>query len=213
MAEPSDRAPLDTEAFLADWFGDTREDPDRVPERLSWWFGEDDSNGGGDRDGRLRSRWGEACERALAGGLDGLADTPRGRLALVLLLDQLPRNLFRGTARAFAGDEMALHWCLDAHRRSFDDALKPVERVFLWMPLQHAEDLERQELGIRLFRSLAAEDPQRDELWSRFAEFAERHHDIIQRFGRFPHRNDALNRPSTDREQAWLADGGETFGQ
>ncbi len=199
---------LDVEGLLADWFADTREDPDRIPERLGWWFGVDE-----DRDRLLSTRYAEACTQARAGDLDHLGGTAQGHLALVLLLDQLPRNLYRGTAAAFTSDPAALDWCLDGHARGLDASLSLIERAFFWMPLQHAEDLDRQELGVQLFGSLAAEDPARDELWSNFADFAERHHDIIQRFGRFPHRNEALGRTTTDREEAWLEEGGERFGQ
>ncbi len=199
---------FDSDALLAEWFSDTRENPEHIPQRLPWWFGVDRA-----RDRRLGERYGTACARARAGALDSLAETPRGRLALVLLLDQLPRNLHRGQAEAFAGDPAALDLCLDGHCKGMDTALVPIERAFFWMPLQHAEDLERQELAVQLYGGLAAEDPERDALWSNFAGFAERHHDIIQRFGRFPHRNEALGRATTDREEEWLEDGGERFGQ
>lgn len=199
---------LDVDRFLALWFADTRTQPDRIPDRMAWWFGEDE-----DRDRQLGELLGDACERARDGALDPLAETPTGRLALILLLDQLPRNLYRGTAEAFASDAVALDLCLDGHCKGMDESLSLIERAFFWMPLQHAEDLERQELGVQLFSGLAAQDPERDELWSNFAHYAERHHDIIQRFGRFPHRNDALGRATTDREEEWLEDDGESFGQ
>lgn len=203
-----DALAFDTDAFLETWFGATREDPARIPARKAWWFGPDP-----ERDRLLETHHGHACEAARDGRLDGLADRPRGCLALILLLDQLPRNLYRGTAAAFAGDERALALCLEGHRAGLDQALTLIERVFFWMPLQHAEDLERQELSVQLFGSLASEDSARAELWSEFAAFAEQHHDIVQRFGRFPHRNDALGRATTDREEAWLESGGESFGQ
>jgi uncharacterized protein (DUF924 family) len=198
---------FDAETLLEEWFGATREQPELIPERMGWWFGADQ-----DRDRRLFDRYGLACRAARTGALDDLADTPHGRLALILLLDQLPRNLHRGTGEAFATDDQALDWCLDGHHIGLDQPLTLIERVFFWMPLQHAEDLERQELGVQLFTSLAAEDPARDALWSGFANYAERHHDVIQRFGRFPHRNTAMGRTTTDREQAWLDSGGDTFG-
>ncbi len=203
-----DEIVFDSEAFLTFWFATTREHPDLIPERKAWWFGPDP-----DRDRQLRELNLHACEAARAGQLDDLAETPRGCLALILLLDQLPRNLYRGTANAFASDTRALEHCLEGHRAGLDQPLTLIERVFFWMPLQHAEDLERQELSVQLFSTLAGEDSVRDGLWSEFADFAELHHDIIQRFGRFPHRNEALGRQTTDREEAWLEAGGETFGQ
>jgi uncharacterized protein (DUF924 family) len=203
-----DALAFDQERFLDTWFGETREDPDRIPERKPWWF---DPNPVVDQ--QLEKQAGHACEAARSGRLDALAESPRGCLALILLLDQLPRNLYRGTAAAFSSDARALELCLEGHRMGLDQPLTLIERVFFWMPLQHAEDLERQELGVQLFTSLAGEDPARDALWSEFADFAELHHDIIQRFGRFPHRNDALDRATTDREEAWLEAGGASFGQ
>jgi uncharacterized protein (DUF924 family) len=199
---------FDRDDFLDTWFGETREDPDRIAERNAWWF-----EPCPERDRQLAEQAGRACEAARAGRLDALAETPRGCLALILLLDQLPRNLYRGTAAAFASDGRALELCLEGHRAGLDLPLTLIERVFFWMPLQHAEDLERQELSVQLFTSLAGEDPKRDDLWSGFADFAELHHDIIQRFGRFPHRNAALGRASSDREKAWLEAGGAAFGQ
>ncbi len=203
-----DALAFDTESFLAFWFASTREDPDRIPDRKAWWFGPDP-----ERDRQLEALHLQFCEAARAGQLDELAETPQGCLALILLLDQLPRNLYRGTAEAFASDARALELCLEGHRAGLDQPLTLIERVFFWMPLQHAEDLERQELGVQLFTGLASEDPERDALWSEFADFAELHHEIIQRFGRFPHRNAALGRATTDREEAWLESGGATFGQ
>ena len=201
-------AGLDVDAFLAAWFGHTRANPDRITDRLPWWFGSNEA-----RDRLLADQYDVVCRAARRGELDPLAETPRGRLALILLLDQLPRNLYRGTADAFACDPQALELCLEGHRNGQDQSLSLIERVFFWMPLQHAEDLERQALSVQLFTGLAAEDPARDALWTNFADFAEKHHDIIQRFGRFPHRNAALGRQTTDREEAWLESGGETFGQ
>jgi uncharacterized protein (DUF924 family) len=203
-----DALAFDRDGFLDTWFGDTRENPDGIADRKPWWFEPNP-----ERDRQLEALAGHACEAAGAGRLDTLAETPRGCLSLILLLDQLPRNLYRGTAAAFASDARALELCLEGHRSGLDQPLTLIERVFFWMPLQHAEDLERQELGVQLFTSLAGEDPERDALWSEFADFAELHHDIIQRFGRFPHRNAALGRATTDREEAWLEAGGATFGQ
>lgn len=203
-----DRESFEPERLLTTWFATTREDPDRIAERKGWWFGPDT-----ERDRALKVHFAGACEEARAGQLEQLADTPKGSLALILLLDQLPRNLFRGSAQAFSSDERALELCLEGHRTGLDQFLAPIERVFFWMPLQHAEDLERQALGVQLFTGLAAEDPERDALWSEFAAYAELHHDIIQRFGRFPHRNAALGRTTTDRESAWLEEDGERFGQ
>lgn len=198
---------FDPQRLLQNWFKDCREDPDQIEPRMAWWFGSDPA-----QDRWLADQYLEGCEAALAGELDGLASSPRERLALILLLDQLPRNLFRGTARAFAGDARALRLCRQGHRAGMDQKLSLVERVFFWMPLQHAEDLGAQDLGVELYDTLAAADPYRSGLWKGFAHHARLHRDVIRRFGRFPHRNAALGRAATREETAYLEAGGHTFG-
>lgn len=199
-------------ALIADllqvWFGATRKRPLLIPERQAFWFAPDP-----DRDRDLEARFGEACREARNGDLHHWAETPHGRLGLILLLDQLPRNLWRGSGEAFASDPQALALCLEGHREGLDRPLALIERAFFWMPLQHAEDLASQALGVRLFDTLAADDPANENIWGGFADFARKHRDIIERFGRFPHRNAALGRESTDEERAWLARDGERFGQ
>ena len=148
------------------------------------------------------------------GALDGWAGTPPGRLALVVLLDQMPRNIHRGSPGAFAHDAEAAAHCVAGIDSGQDRSLHPVERIFLYMPLQHAEDRGLQRRSVEQFESLAAEA---DEAWrDYFAEnvrYARLHHDIVERFGRFPHRNRILGRESTEEERRYLADGAPTFGQ
>ncbi len=199
---------LNVEALLALWFADTRENPAAVAERSAWWFGPDEA-----RDRQLAEHWLPWCERAEAGELEALRESAPGCLALILLTDQLPRNLYRGTARAFATDGRALDLCLTGHEAGLDRQLSLAERMFFWMPLQHAEDLELQELSVQLFSTLAAEDPAHDAIWTEPADFAIQHRDIIMQFGRFPHRNAVLGREPTTEETAWLAGGGASFGQ
>lgn len=194
--------------LLAHWFGDTREHPDRIPARLDWWFSVDAA-----RDRWLADEYGAVCAATVAGERAGAPANARAWLAEIILLDQLPRNLWRGTARAFAGDRLALALTLQGHREGRDAELTLIERAFFWMPLQHSEDRDVQEIGVELYASLAAADPYRAKLWNGFADFARRHRDLIARFGRFPHRNAALGRASTPEEKDYLAGGGETFGQ
>ncbi|NRB70481.1 MAG: DUF924 domain-containing protein [Xanthomonadales bacterium] len=196
------------ERLLRDWFADTRESPTRVQARNRWWFGPDT-----DRDRQLARDWGATCAQAQAGALDPWAHTASGRLALILLTDQLPRNLFRGTAAAFASDKKALTLSLDGQAASQDQELSLIERVFFAMPMQHAEDRSVQAQSVAYFDALAVTDPERAKLWESFASSARRHRAIIERFGRFPHRNQVLGRTSSAEEVAWLAEGGERFGQ
>lgn len=189
------------EELLAYWFGPL--DAEGLPGEAaaSRWFA-----GGPAFDEELRRRFGALHGEACAGRLDRWAETPRGRLALVLLLDQLARNLHRGSAGAFAGDARALALAREALERGEDRRLGPCERVFLLLPFEHAEDLAAQDVAVAGFRALAAEVPPRGrELFASFLDYAVRHRDVIERFGRFPHRNEALGRVPTDAERAHLA--------
>jgi len=183
---------------------------------LDFWFGPPGSAGYGQPrrewfrkiaafDAEIRSRFGAAVERALAGDFaDWIA--PRAVLARVLLLDQFTRNGFRGEARAFAGDALALATAEAAIARGDDIALIPVERSFLYLPFAHAEDLTAQEQSVALHRRLRDETGYADPLiW------AEKHAAVIRLFGRYPHRNAALGRESTPEEVAFLAAPGSRF--
>lgn len=194
------------------WFGRLPLRPEGVKERLALWFG---SAAEEERaDDLVRSRFGALVERAAAGELDAWADSPRRRLSLILLLDQFPRHVHRGTDRAFATDRQALGLTLSGMQSAADAALTPVERIFFYMPLQHAEVRDAQEESVAAYRRLLNEAPA--ELNAMFAsalKYAELHRSIVTRFGRFPHRNGVLGRPNTEEEAAYLSEGGERFGQ
>jgi len=202
-----DEAVDDPERLLAFWFGDDLSTADAVAGRSATWFRADP-----DFDRAIRERFGDWPDRALAGELDHWLKSARGTLALVLVLDQLPRNLHRGTPRAFAYDARALEVAEDALRRGVDDVLHPVEAAFVYMPLEHAEDRALQDRCVELFTQLAASCPIEfaDQL-AEYRNYAERHRDVVKRFGRFPHRNAILGREPTPEEEAWLAEGGERF--
>lgn len=194
------------------WFGRLPLKPEGVPARLALWFG----SGAEEQrvDELVRSRFGALVERAAAGQLIAWADSPRRRLSLILLLDQFPRHIYRGTERAFATDREALALTLSGMQSAADAALAPVERIFFYMPLQHAELRDAQEESVAAYRRLRNEAPQ--ELEAMFAsalESAELHHSIVARFGRFPHRNRVLGRSNTAEEESYLGRDGATFGQ
>lgn len=130
------------------------------------------------------------------------ATEPRATLAMILVLDQFPRNMFRGSAEAFATDAIALRLSQEAIDQSLDAALDQRERQFLYMPFQHSEDLEVQRRSVHLYEKLGLDT---------VTDFARRHKEVIERFGRFPHRNAALSRTSTDAEKAYLAEPGSGF--
>jgi uncharacterized protein (DUF924 family) len=128
-------------------------------------------------------------------------------LAAILLLDQLPRNLYRGTAEAFATDAMAREAAQAALARGLDRSLPAVWRQFMYLPFEHSEDLGDQDRSLALFGALA-----RDSAFASTLDYAKRHHAIIARFGRFPHRNRALGRATTPEEEEFLREPGSSFG-
>ncbi len=179
----------DVEEVLAFWFAPGREEK---------WFG-----GGEAFDEEVRENLSASYESAVAGDHALWRESPRGCLALCILLDQVPRNVFRGTPRAFASDAAALAVTRHAVEQGFDASLSQVERLFLYLPLEHSEDLEDQEACMRLVRGLD-ENPE-------WLDYAKAHRDIIARFGRFPHRNASLGRASTAEEEAFLKQPGSSF--
>src|SRR5258705_4527594 len=196
------------------WFGRLPLSADALDRRMPFWFGGPPSEFGRLRDEHIRERFGELLEQAASGALASWADGPRRRLSLILLLDQFPRNMFRGSARAFAYDAKALTLTLSAMQSGADAALDPVERMFFYMPLQHAESREVQDESVAAYRRLLTEAP--PELRRPFAassRSAENHRAIIEQFGRFPHPNRVLGRANTPAEEEWLRKGGERFGQ
>jgi uncharacterized protein (DUF924 family) len=163
-------------------------------------------------DAAIRTEFGARVEAALKGELASWADGPRRRLSLIILLDQFPRHLYRGRARAFAGDEQALALALSGMQSGADAALDPVERIFFYMPLQHSESPEVQEESVAAYRRLLGEAPQLlREPFEATLKYAQVHASIIRRFGRFPHRNHALRRASTLDEAPYLRDA-DNFG-
>lgn len=157
-------------------------------------------------DDSLRARFGPLVDQALEAGL-GWGDGNEARLAQIVVLDQFPRNLFRGQARAFAGDARARSLALALVADGGHLALHPLQRWFAYLPLEHAEDLALQDRCVALIGALAAADPAH----AGALDYAERHRDVIRRFGRFPHRNAALGRTSTADEIAYLATPGSGF--
>jgi len=196
-------------------------------EVLDFWFGSPGSPQHGQTraewfrkdpvfDAQIADRFGPLVQAALAGGLrdwepgEGggeLVDAPRQALALLILLDQFPRNLYRGDARAFDGDARALDIASRLVAAGLDRALLGVERQFVYLPFEHAESLVAQRCAMALFTQLARDEP----ALSGLLEWARRHHDIVARFGRFPHRNVVLGRQSTAEETEFLKQPGSGF--
>ncbi len=190
----------DPESVLAFWFEGPMDSADAVRQRVKTWF-----MGPPEFDRAIAERFGAVFERARRGELDAWAATPRGRLALIVVLDQFSRNLHRGTPLAFAQDLAARVLAIEGMDAGMDRTLGHFERRFFALPLSHAEDLALQERGVRYAEALAAEAaPMLREISQIGASQARKHRDTIARFGRFPQRNAALGRASTPEEIAFL---------
>lgn len=195
------------------WFGPRPYTSEATSRRMRLWFGDPAAPElQPQTDETLRLRFGPLASAAARGACDAWESSPRRRLALILLLDQFPRNIRRGEAQAYAQDRRALELAVGGMQLGADAALDPVERIFFYMPMQHAESREVQEESVAAFRRLATEaPPELGELFANTARHAEQHRAIIERFGRFPHRNAALGRASTPEESAWLGAEGAGF--
>jgi uncharacterized protein (DUF924 family) len=191
---------IDSEDVLSFWFGDA------VRPREEW-FRRNDAF-----DGEIVARFGETLERTARGELDGWMASPRGRLALIIVLDQFSRNAFRNGARAFAQDARAQSVARQGIDAGEDKRLSHIERNFVYMPLMHAEDRVAQARAVALFEQLATESPPELAQWlAASAGYARKHRDIVDRFGRFPHRNAVLGRESTGEEVEFLTQPGSSF--
>jgi len=205
---PSPALPSEALDILDFWLGSPllQDWPDT--DRNDLWFG-----GGAEQDERIRLRFGKLVEQAMDAGLISWESTVPTRLALILLLDQFSRNVYRGTARAFAGDQRAQQLVLESLTLGHDQQLPKIGQVFLYMPLMHAEDMALQDECVSRFRQL--HDSATGSLQSSLAgnlRAAIQHRDIVARFGRFPHRNAALGRVDTADEMEFLQKG-PRFGQ
>jgi len=197
------------EAILAFWFKEVELSAPQIDRRMDIWFGEDDVF-----DHECKKEFSSDVDRASEGQLDHWAAEPRGRLALILLLDQFRRNIYRGTVQAFAKDKAALKLCVEGAMEKKDKGLTPIQRAFFYMPLQHTESLKVQTKSVQIFGRLSeAVSATYRETFKTIAQFAELHHDIVEQFGRFPHRNKLLNRENTAEEDEYLAGDSPDFGQ
>jgi uncharacterized protein (DUF924 family) len=195
------------QAVIDFWFGHDPDDAGAAKARASMWWGKHP-----EVDLAIRQSFEASVQQAADGSLKGWESEPEGLLALVLLTDQFPRNIYRDTPRAFAFDPLARTWTNKALESGFDARLRPMQRVFLYLPLEHSEDLADQQRSVALFEGLAAEcAPIQQEAMSGFPDYARRHRDVIARFGRFPHRNAILGRPSTTEELEFLRQPGSRF--
>lgn len=198
---------MSAEKLLQYWFGSCVEQPRELPERRRIWF-----VGESDFDDILRRDFAAAAHAAAAGEYDGWRTEPRTGLALLLLLDQLPRNLYRDDPRSYATDPAALAVADLMLASGMERNLAPVEAAFIGMPFEHAENLEAQDRAVAFFLGLCDRVTREPEETLRgFVEFARSHRDVIARFGRFPHRNRVLGRETTAAEESFMKAHGRGF--
>ena len=189
------------------WFGPPGPANERAAARTRLWFGKREH-----QDAEARERFAEWAEQARSGGLDVWCIAPQGWLALILLLDQLPRMIHRDQALAYAGDQHAQTWVVKGLAQGWEQALEPLERVFIYLVLEHAEDHSLQAESVARFAALHDQASAADRrLFAEYLDYALRHQQVITRFSRFPHRNAALGRLSSDEERAFLKEPGSRF--
>lgn len=189
------------------WFGPGMTAAEVTASRTALWFGKQDR-----QDEQAREQFGALVERALAGQLQDWQGEPEGWLATLLLLDQLPRMIFRDTPNAFAGDSLARTLALHGLSEGWDQQLRPIQRLFAYLVLEHAEDLTLQNQAVQRFQVLLEQVATSEhELFAGYLDYAERHQRVIARFGRFPHRNQILGRTSSAEESAFLLEPGSRF--
>ncbi len=197
------------EEILTFWFKEQALTAPQIDRRMDIWFGSDPVF-----DHEVAEQFGNDVELASTGQLDYWAETPRGRLALIILIDQFRRNIHRGTKKAFSKDLVALKLCVEGAMQKKEQDLAPIEKVFFYMPLQHAESRKVQAKSVEIYRRLAQSvSPTYRETFETILQFAELHKDIIDQFGRFPHRNRLLGRENTPEEDEYLSGDTPDFGQ
>ncbi|MBS1191682.1 MAG: hypothetical protein H6R10_3474 [Rhodocyclaceae bacterium] len=193
--------------ILGFWFGPATDNLTVAQQQSKLWWSKND-----ELDVQIRQRFEPLLISMVNGKWDGFPDSAKGRLAKIILFDQFPRNMYRGTEAAFATDLLAQHLTMTALTAGDEGQLRPIERVFLYMPFEHAEEQALQDLSVKRFELLLANarEEERD-LFKGYLDFAIRHRDIIERFGRFPHRNALLGRQSTPAEIEFLKEPGSSF--
>lgn len=189
------------------WFGSPGSAAGIAARQRTLWFAKSEAY-----DRAVREQFSDTLMAATAGELDYWAHTPSGRLALIIVFDQFPHHIHRGRPQAFATDQRALALALEALAAHEETQLTPIERVFLYLPLEHAESNDLQTLSVSLYEKLAADaaDSERA-VFADFLKYARSHRDVVARFGRYPHRNAILGRPSTPDETEFLKQPGSRF--
>lgn len=195
------------ESILQFWFGEAADDAEVIRQRSDLWWKKNT-----EIDEEIRRRFQATLEAEVRGELGTWSQSPHGQLARILLLDQFPRNIYRGTPNAFAYDQRARTRAHTALDQGLDRKIRPVKRLFVYMPFEHSEDTNDQAASVRLFTELVQKVPaEHGPLFKNLLGYALRHKEIVDRFGRFPHRNALLGRASTPEEQEFLRGADSSF--
>ena len=197
------------DSVLSFWFKEHALSAPQIDRRMEIWFSEDPVF-----DLEIEKEFSDDVDTACKGSLDHWGKSPQGRLALIIMIDQFRRNIHRNTAQAFSKDPLALKLCVQGAMERMENGLSPIEKLFFFMPLQHAESRKVQAKSVEIYRRLAESVSATErETFMTVLQFAELHKDIVDRFGRFPHRNELLNRENTPEENEYLAGDSPNFGQ
>ncbi len=195
------------DSILTFWFGTCNSAEEISEQKKALWWGKDEQI-----DQEIAERFRPVMESVANSELDHWRESANGLLASIICTDQFPRNVFRGNAKSFAYDPVALGLAQQAVATHVDLELSPIQRVFVYLPFEHSEDMAMQTQSLELFNKLHDEVAEEDkELFSGYIDFARRHLEIVDRFGRFPHRNELLGRDSTPEELEFLAEPGSSF--
>lgn len=202
---------MEAKEVLDFWFGEDSVQPrcakEIAQQQSKLWWSKNETI-----DQQILQRFEPTLKALLSGHYSSWFETPQGRLAAIIVLDQFSRNMYRTSAHAFTQDSLALHWALQGICQGDDKKLTPLQRVFFYLPLEHCEQLNMQNLAIEKFEQLAADAPTSfADLAQGFADYAHQHQQVIARFSRFPHRNKLLNRDSSREELDYLAQPGSGF--
>lgn len=195
------------ESILEYWFGTEADDVVAARQQAELWWKKNP-----EVDQNIREHYSSLLDAAANGSLDDWLTDPRGRLAMIILADQFSRSMYRETPRSFAFDPFARSWSKAGLESGVDRKLRPIERVFFYLPMEHSESLEDQHRSVALCKELAESVPEAHrKLFDGYLTYAVRHWDIVERFGRFPHRNAILGRESTEEEIVFLQKPGSSF--
>lgn len=205
----NDDAVSKQEEILSFWFGELQNSKEWSQQKARLWFG-----GNKELDREIDRTFGKDVMKAANGDYADWEGTPRGRLALIILLDQFPRNIFRGTPEAYQFEHIAQRHCIEGVAMQLDQKLYPIERKFFYFPLMHSENIQHQEYALVLFQGLKEAAPESTYVYfSKVEAYAKKYFEIIKTYGRFPHRNVILNRKSTDAEIEYLKQSSSSYGQ